>query len=317
MIRNGFVSNSSSSSFILSFNKNYVVKGASNIVDFIKDNSDDYYEMYLHGGEYGEGELLFKLTEEHKSLIRKYKEEFINHPGSDSYELYYGEGASNANYLYEDSIFFTSFGENEVANILKPKSIWTISLDEYHQVVDDYLEKLCSKTPNRDAEHVDISWHLDVDKEEFFNLFLSDEEECDRSWVSSGGYEEVGGKPYALSYKERISNRSEIINYLKYSSPNSNIGLCWLNEAYEDVVGKVADLEMFVLGSEEIEYIIDHEDLFLNSSVKVSLFIDYRFYRELMTINSSDVGKNVILRAGKFKEVVDCFDDFAEVFFFA
>ena len=100
MIRNGFVSNSSSSSFIISYNRDNVIKGAEDIVTFIKDKLNEDYEMYLYGGsEYGEGDLLFKLEDTHKSLIRKYRDEFINHPNSNSYVLYYGEETSKSRYI--------------------------------------------------------------------------------------------------------------------------------------------------------------------------------------------------------------------------
>ena len=316
MIRKGFVSNSSSSSFIISYNRDNIVKGAENIVNFIKDKLNRDYEMYLYGGaEYGEGDLLFKLEDTHKSLIRKYRDEFINHPNSSSYVLYYGEETSNSRYIYEDSLLFKNFDEGVVANLLGNKRYWEISTEEYNEAIDKHLNEIREATPNREAKRTWISYNLDVDDEEFFNLFLSDEEECDRSWMIDGRSEESCARPYALSYKERISNKEEIVQYLKYSKPDSNLGLCWLNEVYEDVTRRIVDLEMYVLGSEEIEYLISHEESFLENSAKISLFIDYRFYKEAITINSSDVGKNLVLRSGNFKEVVDCFDDFADVFF--
>lgn len=74
-IRSGFVSNSSSSSYILSYDKSKVLTDPAKIVEFVKNNPDT--PLLLRGWDCGEGDDIFFLSEEQKSLIRMFPQEFI------------------------------------------------------------------------------------------------------------------------------------------------------------------------------------------------------------------------------------------------
>lgn len=318
MIRHGFVSNSSSSSFILSYNKNNIICGAENIVEFIKANPT--YDMVLDGGN-TDKRAVFILENSHKSLIRRYSEEFINHPGSELYRLFYGNQAYRVSYLHNDDLILKRFSESDISRFLDPgKHEYNISSEEYNEVLNKYLNELREKTVDREAENVWVDWNVtlmgdSLDDEDFFKMFLSTESEFDRDWIIGDCDNSPYMEPYALVFGKRISNKEAIVEYLKYEKPETNVGLCWMNEGYERVAGRFVDMEMYALTSKEIEYLISHEDEFLNSTASLSLFVDYRFYRNNIVINNADVGKNILMRTGNFKEVVDCFEDFSEIFF--
>jgi len=74
-VRNGFVSNSSSSSFILSYNKKGVLTNPKDIVEYVKKYPEK--SIIFNCGEWNEGDDIFELDEEQKSLIRKFPLEFI------------------------------------------------------------------------------------------------------------------------------------------------------------------------------------------------------------------------------------------------
>lgn len=74
-IRNGFVSNSSSSSFILVYDKTKVTTNPEDIVDILKREPN--CDMLIKGWELANGDDIFELDEEQKSLIRKFSDRFI------------------------------------------------------------------------------------------------------------------------------------------------------------------------------------------------------------------------------------------------
>jgi len=99
-IRSGFVSNSSSSSFILSYNKNKVLTDPKDIVEYIKNFPDG--DIILNGGECNEGDDIFRLDDELKSLIKKFPMEFIKtNTGTKINIDYEYDAEDNENHFHE------------------------------------------------------------------------------------------------------------------------------------------------------------------------------------------------------------------------
>ena len=88
-IRSGFVSNSSSSSFILTYQKSMVITDPEKIVDIVRDYP--YEPMIIRGWDLSDGEDIFELDNEQRSLIRKFPKKFI--------EMNKGE-VTRTNYVY-------------------------------------------------------------------------------------------------------------------------------------------------------------------------------------------------------------------------
>ena len=75
MIRSGFVSNSSSSSFILKAkDSSYIMKTPKEIVD----NLDKYHRIIVVGRDMGDGDDIFELEPEIIETIKKYTQRFID-----------------------------------------------------------------------------------------------------------------------------------------------------------------------------------------------------------------------------------------------
>ena len=74
-IRNGFVSNSSSSSFILAYEKDSKLVGGEAILNYVRENPLE--PILFHFGETGEGDDIFEPTEDMKSMMRKYSADFL------------------------------------------------------------------------------------------------------------------------------------------------------------------------------------------------------------------------------------------------
>ena len=326
MIRKGFVSNSSSSSFVISYNRNAVVRGAKDIVEFLKSYPNE--QVIFDGGDWREGSAVFIMDDNVKSLIRKYSEEFISHPRAREieYALYTGDLSHNEDYMRDNTLYFSQFNEyRTVGNSGTVKHLYELSSDDYYKAVEDYLDSLDGMTEDRDSKLVWIDYELhdgdSMDLVDFYDSFISTEDEGERLFAIQSSLDDWGefsgapAVPYALMYKTRIDSKEDIVEYLKYTHTGDNLGICYLNESYEYVTGGFVGLEMYALGQREIEYLIEHEEEFLGSTLNVSLFIDYRFHNKLVNINNVDVGKSLLLRTGKFKEIVDCFEDFANTFF--
>lgn len=94
-IRSGFVSNSSSSSFILTYDKTKVLDSASKIVEYLK-NTKDNSKLYFRGRELNEGEDIFELEDEDARLIRLFSEQFEDiNEGTETRRDYISTGEYN------------------------------------------------------------------------------------------------------------------------------------------------------------------------------------------------------------------------------
>ncbi len=76
-IRNGFVSNSSSSSFILAYDKTKKTNDPKKIVDILR--KDPNVDILIKGWDLNEGYDFFNPDEEQTSLIRRFAKRFIEH----------------------------------------------------------------------------------------------------------------------------------------------------------------------------------------------------------------------------------------------
>jgi len=95
-IRNGFVSNSSSTSFILAYDKKSVMTDPRDIVDFIDNNLRN--EIYFRT-EMCDGEDLFALDTHQKNYLLKHKKRFIKYnDGTELVTDYTGDPDENGNY---------------------------------------------------------------------------------------------------------------------------------------------------------------------------------------------------------------------------
>lgn len=307
MIRQGFVSNSSSSSFILSYNKNNVIKGASNIVNFLKEDPD--YEIIFDGGDYGEGSAVLELTDDYKTLIKRYSNEFINNPDGCNFKIYYGEPLFNANYVDEDSISLKYLNEDIILKKIKKetnKNIWDISANEFNEAVEKILEEEKVKSDNREALLVWIDYYLrndsNLDSNDFYQLFINP------NGIEDYNNSEENDTLFAIVYDRKITNKEAIYDYLSTKSPYVDVALC------REYKNTFHNLELFYLDEDAIEYLLSHKKEFLEAPYEATLYLNYKMYSSTFSIEKFDVGKQISLMSGKF-EVISNSDEFLEVFF--
>ena len=74
--RNGFVSNSSSSSYVLAYDSRRVMNDPEQIVEFIDNN---LRKNILFWGSYGEGEDMFELGIDQKNYLLNHKKRFVKY----------------------------------------------------------------------------------------------------------------------------------------------------------------------------------------------------------------------------------------------
>lgn len=97
--RCGFVSNSSSSSFIIGYDKSKVLTNPEDIVKYVKENPYDRGgwgdEDLFRGNDFCEGEDIFSLNSDMRKLIRLFSEDFISkNRGTEIRESYNSETKS-------------------------------------------------------------------------------------------------------------------------------------------------------------------------------------------------------------------------------
>ena len=74
-IRSGFVSNSSSSSFILTYQKSSIIRDPEEMVKFVQDHP--YSHAIFKGRDMSDGDDYFELDRDMEALIRKFPKQFI------------------------------------------------------------------------------------------------------------------------------------------------------------------------------------------------------------------------------------------------
>lgn len=289
--RNGFVSNSSSSSFILVYNKSNVIKDLNEIVNYVKSNPDTL--PIFCGIDLGDGQDIFTLTSEEESLIRKFPDRFIAKNTLGNIALY----TNNAKMIrsFKD---YGSAGEldmsdverpditNEELNIYMkyiykdkdaiPKEIMekVKKLEYYDAIYDERLKRFLHK---KDKEHInktkneiieesnckneDLSAkELDVDCAsteetiEFAERYMTNE--CcaysnDFILKSQDDYD----RPYLLKYDDLISDKHLILEYLAKSDNISDCLVFWSNPVF-NFVEKYEDdftIDFYRIGEQELE----------------------------------------------------------------
>lgn len=170
-IRNGFVSNSSSSSYLLCYEDKNLLKNAEEILEFLK--KDLYSEVLMIGKDLGDGRDVIWLNKNQKKLILKFPEHWRRN-GDDVFGV-----------VVTDDVVYASneyglFGDPE--KIRKDRE----ELERTHQHVDEILQ---DNWPTEDL--------TDFSSLYFLNNSLEEDQE-----------ELPVPEPYAILYDEEIYETS-------------------------------------------------------------------------------------------------------------
>lgn len=301
-IRNGFVSNSSSSSFILVYDETKKIENPSDIVEYVKNNPNTYPIFY--GAELNEGDDIFTLTPGYESLIRKFPKEFISLSKTTQPKLYCGATLfrdTEEQWFREDVVDMSDM-ENPYLSIDDLNKCFNGTADEetkrrhelaneYYKVKEErekefYKKKNAELIEDRTEELIKAgSLRENVKhKEVYINNFTSEEEETDfiskyftDDWSDSSCYlinDRKGDecRPYILIYKELIKDKQEILDYLK-NHKGTRCYMFWTNPMYnyysaQYKYGNGIDVDYYEIGNKELEVL---EDCLMNSNRLVFL----------------------------------------------
>lgn len=269
-IRNGFVSNSSSSSFILVYDKSGVIDNLNEIVDYVKANPNTYPIFF--GDELNEGNDTFILTPEQEALIRKFPDRFITQNKNKNIALYTNDAKMIKDYTEygneepdmsdvehpaltndELSIYLSNIHQDKT---LIPKEILEKldKLDNYEKIhvkridelvkkknkenIRDIKEKIIKET-NCSKENLESKeFYLDNGAVEetidFAERYLTEEwytTDSDYILESRCGY----NRPYLLEYDELITDKEQILEYLSKTEDLSSSLIFWSNSVFNFV----------------------------------------------------------------------------------
>ena len=305
-IRSGFVSNSSSSSFILTYQKSRVISDPEEMVKFVQEHPNSH--SIFKGRSLSDGEDYFELDWDMEALIRKFPKQFIEscnkYAGSENYKLYTNADISrdptyDCNISVDMSdLGFTDLTESEMAEYLasyngkelRPEIKEKVSKrDEYYKIQEERREAK-EKEELAKAEEESKKWYIehgvpaeDLEAEQIWIDYSSlytegdasdfaaeyvanDTETAYNNFISN----DTEPKAYVLFYDELIEDRAEIMKVLEERCETSDNYLFFnnpiLNSVDDDDDG--VSVDYFNIGPKELEVLKENFD---NNSSKVYL----------------------------------------------
>lgn len=290
-IRNGFVSNSSSSSFILIYDKTCVIDDLNEMISYIKNHPNTYPIFY--GDEINEGQDAFILTPEQESLIRKFPDRFINQNKSKNITLY----TNNAIMIKDSSE--CSNEEPDMSDIKEPDNVTDEEfnlymelvirdknsipkelqekMDKLHAYEKIYDKRVTELIKKKNEERINkakdeiisassckeknietMDFYLDnsavEETTDFAERYLTDEwytSDSDYVLETRYGY----NRPYLLEYEELITDKEQIINYLVNSDNISNNLIFWSNAVFNFIETYEEDftVDFYRIGKHELD----------------------------------------------------------------
>jgi hypothetical protein len=305
-IRSGFVSNSSSSSFILTYQKSKVINDPEEMVKFVQEHPNSH--SIFRGRGLSDGEDYFELDWEMEALIRKFPKQFIEscnkYAGAENYRLYTNADISrdptyDCNISVDMSdLGFTDLTESEMSEYLasyngkelRPEIKEKVSKrDEYYRIQEERREAK-EKEELAKAEEEAKEWYLkhgvpadDLEAEQIWIDYSSlytegdasdfaaeyvanDMETAYNNFISN----DTEPKAYVLFYDELIEDRAEIMKVLEERCETSDNYLFFNNpilNSVDDDEGGVS-VDYFNIGPKELEVL---KESFDNNSSKVYL----------------------------------------------
>lgn len=346
-IRCGFVSNSSSSSFIITYDRLKVTHDPEEVYNLIIADPD--IKMVFVGYDCGEGDDIFMLSDEEKSLIRRFKKEFIRNT-SGSYSsitdidsngewvresrpiltVYYGP---DVDLIYDNFIncpfsdYFSadmsdvglfngeSLSVSEILNLPEEKRE---ELNEYNRIAEErqaeaynrYVsEKLNSFAhDNVKAEVVSVSDRSCSEDEYYFKeRYLSSEGDYDMLTRHYISSEET---IYALIYGDCITDLDKAKTVLNSLDKYKN---CYITR-YDDALENGFDMDLYEVKRPEAECLLKDEAYISSGKVSFKLFTDLYVLKNGEALSSASgtismySGRVVVIESGQaWKDFEDTF----------
>lgn len=280
-IRNGFVSNSSSSSFIIGYEKDKKVTGAREILDLILDSEED---IVLNLGEMGEGNDVFELDSDMRKTVRRFPNEFLK--GISNLTEYKEKEDGKWGYVHAEPIAY-------VNSVMRSNEYWGNWDDKKAQKEHDekVRESIRSVLPNAEMDEVYVdNQHSGNDwgsLDDFVSRYFDTEYVDDYMFRHhSKAWGKVKLSPYGIAHSFCTKDKDIALEYILDKERCLKGLIARYNRIYE-YVDRIednyegTDLDLFVVGDKEKEYISKHIEEFLNGGE-----IIYFYNAELITDKS-------------------------------
>jgi hypothetical protein len=277
-IRNGFVSNSSSSSFILVYDKTKVYNTPDEIFNFLTARYQDRPSILpiFDGGDYCEGRDMFELPADYEELIRKFPDEFKAVSGGmgvkvygkaklfhDAEERSWGKpniDMSDVPYVEITAQDLNEYAKADCSEETKKKfeasSRYYRELEEREKeanerenlkAIDIAKEQLIekgSKAEDIESDRVFVDYHTtDNDENDFVATYFTNDYSDDETYLLDNRADL--SRPFVLLYDDLLTDREEIVSYLK--------GLKNV-EDFKPIIFWTNPIKNFIRASEDIGY---------------------------------------------------------------
>lgn len=268
-IRNGFVSNSSSSSFILAYEKDSKLVGGEAILNYVRENPSE--PILFHFGETGEGDDIFEPTEDMKSMMRKYSADFLRgmkhiyrfESDGEHYREVKSEPYAYTNYtLVRDPSEYCTYGSQEEKDTREEAKKKAAEGFKHPEVEEVLISNDACVTSWDDRLYYFAERYL---TNEYSDIYTFNHHRRD--------FNRAPNQPYAIAYYSLETDKKAILGYLEDKERNLPSLLVHYNEKLEDVSDlegfdsyyRIDNLECYELGDKEKECILSHKEEFLRS----------------------------------------------------
>ncbi len=296
--RNGFVSNSSSSSFLLTYDSRKILETPEDILEILRKSPDS--RVIIRGTELSDGEDCFELDSEQKSLIRRFPQEFIRtNSGTEFRSRYVFEKDGTCREESYELSKIRGYLDADLQNIDREMwDSWTDSRDESGEDSESYRKKVVDRIscrvkdsmkalgeigPEDEKNIVSEEIYVDYDNSngdmsspsEFAERYLTYEDpEEYASIFHTGKFSRMKEHPYAILYSDFTQDRKKIVEEIEALSSRGYTGdtlaIARYNKVFSDTLD-ISSLDLYTIGEDEGRMILDDRDSILEGQYEYLL----------------------------------------------
>lgn len=261
-IRNGFVSNSSSSSFLLGCTKENKIVGGRNIVDYIREHEDAFITLNL--GDLNEGDDIFELTHDMKRLILRFPEEFIN--GVSHLYEYKDIGDDWKRVPFEPVAY--------VDSVMRSNDYCSFYPEDEDGVTEEDLRKdILKRIPDAEIEQVYVdnnacnnSWNDELS--EFASRYFTESWDGYYTHGHSRGWSKLKPHAYGIAYSYSTRDKKEAMEYILDPERNLKCLIARNNVIFDTIYQEerefeCVDLDLWEVGEKNRETLRKNIDKFM------------------------------------------------------
>ena len=114
--------------------------------------------------------------------------------------------------------------------------------------------------------------------EKRFFRFLA-QEDLDASYGGNRHQQALKNAPFAVGYTDFLYDRDLMLDIIKTSSSRDSIAIAPYNDV-EELKPDILNLDLYFLGPEEKDFILQHKEEFLNSPLMILMLTDAKVYKD-------------------------------------